>query len=438
VVNKNNHNSSDMSEGTPNGRASGDTSKSGGNGGVTEAEILDLVELGASALAPGRHEAVIKAIKSDPKFGRLINSMRADRAAVVSLADEVESAPVDLIERVEARLQIEALRELAQQAAMTETEAAPSSMVVVRHPGTMRLVLESRWTRRLATAASIAILGAAGFVAVREVQKYQEKEAQRRAAIAKAKDEASKRGGETSAPVIDDAPVTPTAPTLAQNEPRMEAAPAVAMAAPITLERARELAAQGRLAISVRNTDVQATPLVLKRVDALSRSPLGGGRDSGWRAVDVQRAPAQYAMLTTPTMPVPAGMLPGTGPRPIEITIAGEKSNTSGPTLPPLVSMSHGGLAPARAAVRAIYTVELDDKDRTLSTLVDQLVQAKLGPGKSRSLEPGADDGVVFVELPKAIEPALSFAPDDVLWWNSGASSWSRPVLVPVIIETLE
>lgn len=417
----------------------------GPSGGVTEAEVLDLVEFGAQALAPGRHEVVLKAIREDPKFGRLINAMRADRAVVMALAEAEEAPPTDLIDRVDARLQVEALRELAQQEAMTETDAAPAAPVVIRHISSSRSWLESRRTWQLATAASLAIVGAVVAIGVRELVRFHQGEASRQKQIARSNTPTP--GPETPAPGPLDTGGTALATTSTGGSDGNPAAgsgdgsiigapaPAVVAKAPITLERARALAAERRLAISVRSRAPDATPQVLRRVDALSRMAMGPGRDSGWRSMSVAQPPAQYAMLATPTMTVPTPAPNDRAPT-MPIFAADGSSPAAAPALPPL--QPPPSLSAPRPVVRAIYSVELDDKDRTLSTLVDQLRQARNGPGLVQAPDDGSEETVVFVELPRPIEPALSFAPDDVLWWNSGASAWSRPVIVPVIVESLE
>ena len=127
--------------------------------GITEADLIDLAD---GVLARDREDVVLGALKSDPRLGLLAKQFRADRELVAGLGEV--RAPAGLAEGIEARLEAAALRDLAS-ASRDVPRPIPISQVERREPSVLRLLMESAWPRRLAVAASIAIVAGLGTMA---------------------------------------------------------------------------------------------------------------------------------------------------------------------------------------------------------------------------------------------------------------------------------
>jgi hypothetical protein len=378
--------------------------------GLTEGDMIDLID---GRLAPEREAFVLMAIKAEPRLAVLVRRLREDAAAVAGLDGGIE-VPADLADRVEAQLHAEALASLAAQEADAPLEPAVTSVVTVSSSddgSPWRLVLESAWTRRLATAASIAIVAGAGLLAYHQFAP------------------APPPGPGPIGPIA----VTPAAPGPGEPGPGLEAGPEVAVAtapdassigqpppliadppavaATISPERALELARQGRLAISVRLPHAEAG--ALKRIEALARA---AGREGGWREVGLDRVPVAYASLLTPTMTVPSLSGPARPP----ILVAGEERGVrSGVDARVDLSFQR------RAVVRAIWSVDVSPRAAAIAGLLD-------------ALSPGRPDGAVLVERDAPMLPPPALTPEDVLWWHNPPSTWGTKVSIPVVVEDLE
>ena len=400
--------------------------------GITEADLIDLVD--GVALHPSREAAVLAALKAEPRLGLLIKQLRDDRGGLMNLGEV--HAPLGLAEGIEARLEQDAIRSLAQ-AEETTTDAIPISAVRIETPGAWQVLLESAWPRRLATAASLAIVGSLVYFGGRE-------------AIRAWPNVMGGPGGpnvvvkpkpDHGTPGLDAAPSpapieVATGPTDGPDGPNSAAAmtsiaahtPDAPVAdVPLTVEQAAALARQGRLAISVRAPrDVAST---LKNVDAIARN---AGRDATWRGVGIDQVPTELAFLSTPTMIVPGASSPA---HPDAPAIAVASAEGSSPTPTPSAKTAPAHLADARhAVVKAIYTVDIDPTDAAITRLVESLKSASsLTQG---TLAPGAE--IVLRKLETPVERPVSFEPEDILWWANQPSAWAKLSTIPIVIETLE
>lgn len=371
--------------------------------GLTEADMIDLVD---GKLAADREQAVLSALKAEPKLALLVRQMRGDEAGLAMLRDV--RVPTDLGDRIESALQTQALRDLAAQEAQAPAEAVMASVVTVREAsegGAWRILLESAWPRRLATAASIAIVAGVGYLGYNEYQRSLQ-----RPGLG-----ITTTGG--AAPIVPE-PVNPTSIEIAADPAKEPTTPdgptpdtAVAAAEAMTPERAIELARQGRLVISVRLPSAGSD--AMKRVESIARA---AGREGGWRPMPMNQLPPAYAGLMTPSIEVPQSPLPN-GPGQPTLTSDGQAG--PGPSATPQLS------TPRRPVVVAIYAVELAPRGAMLTGLLD-------------ALSPGRPEGAVFRVVDAPMLPAAPVSPEDVLWWQNPPASWGLKVRVPVVVEGLE
>ncbi len=371
--------------------------------GLTEADLIDLAD---GVLSREREGVVLAALKQHPEMGLLAKQFRADRAMVTSLTEV--RAPSGLAEGIEARLTAAALRDLASQ-----SHEAPRpiriSQVQIREPSVLRLLMDSPWTRRFATAASLAIVVGLGALGVRAVFN-----------ALPGKAVAYKDTNANPVPEVVPAPTPTTEIATNPIDTTPDVAPTVIAAAPqakveeLTPAVAARLAAEGRLAITIRTS---ASGSALKRLESLARA-----RDTGWHTIALE-APAQYASLMTPQMDlVPAPTIPNTpAPTAIAGTQTTPKSNlpvppTSTPVIPPL-----------RPVVKAIYTVDLTPGEQPFESLLRSITD---------TLPEGAT--ITLRTLPQPIAAPVSLDPESVLWWSSPTGKWSKRGRIPVVIEGLE
>ena len=370
--------------------------------------MIDLVD---GKLPADREQAVLAALRAEPRLALLVRQLRDDEAGLAMLRDV--RVPADLGDRIESALQTQALRDLAAQEADAPAEVATTSVVTVRQSGGgWRMVLESAWAGRLATAASIAIVAGVGYLGYGEYQR-----AMQRPGLGVA------NSGNPTTPIVPEV-VRPAEVEVAAGPGNAETTPegpepgatVVAAAEALTPERAIAMARQGRLVISVRLPSAGAG--AMKRVEGIARA---AGREGGWRPMAMDQLPPAYAGLLTPSIAVPNG---GTPARPGLPTLAGDGSLGGGgtasdprPTVRPV--------GPVRGVVLAVYSVEIAPRGATLAGLLD-------------ALSPGRPEGAVLRVMEAPMLPPLAATPEDVLWWQNPPASWGQRVRVPVVVEGLE
>jgi hypothetical protein len=376
--------------------------------GITEADLIDLVD---GVLAREREGAVLAALKQHPEVGLLAKQFRADRSLVIGLGEL--RAPSGLAEGIESRLEAAALCDLASQSREVP-RPIPISQVQVHEPSMVRLLLESPWTRRLATAASLAIVVGLGIVGIRAALSNLPSKP---VAHKDAPNPIPDLTDPLPAPTIDVA-AKPSDETPASSTPAEAPTIIAAVTEPVREElshaRAAQLASEGRLAITVRAT--LAGP-ALKRLESLARA-----RDTGWHTIALD-APAQYAGLLTPQ--IDAAPVKPTPNSPNPIDVAGTQNHPT-PAAPSSGSTA-STLPPARPVVKAIYTIEVTPGEQPFESLL-------------RSISDALPDGakITLRMLPQPIATPIAIDPDSVLWWTSPTSKWSRHARVPVVVEGLE
>ncbi len=369
--------------------------------GLTEADLIDLAD---GVLSREREGVVLGALKRHPEMGLLAKQFRADRAMVAALGEV--RAPSGIAEGIESRLEAAALRDLASQS-HDAPRPIPISQVQIRETGALRLLMESPWTRRFATAASLAIVLGLGALGVRAVFN---------ALPGKAIVHTAPQPNPTP-----DVPTTPTTEIVSKPNDETPVVTTTAIAAEpqaksdeLTPAVAARLAAEGRLSITVRAAVATAS---LKRLESLAKA-----RDTGWHAIALD-APAQYAMLLTPQSNPAVSPTAPNAPNPL--LIAG---NQNAPTTPVAPAPSGGPLFPMpHPVVKAIYAVDLTPGEQPLESLLRSIAD---------TLPEGAT--ITLRTLPRPIAVPIALDPDSVLWWTSPASKWSKRTRVPVVVEGLE
>ncbi|MCC6321852.1 MAG: hypothetical protein IT438_10515 [Phycisphaerales bacterium] len=399
--------------------------------GVTPDDVVDLVD---GQLPKSREAVVIEGLQRSPRLGLLVKQLRADRAEVAELAEVRIPQPVGMVDAVEAKLNREALSAL-----VAESEEAPAaipiSSVIPHRRNVLSVLAESAWGRRLATAASLAIVAGLGFVAVQELSKAWPKPSKLGPLVTNTASE-NDRGHAPEVPAVEKTevavvPATPDKPESSESPITSAGDPAetaVAAAAPtgLTLAEALKLAEAGRLVIRVRSDNFEGT---LRHLQDLSRA---SGRDERWRAFELNALPIEYAALASPlpesspapesptrpdrpshAVPTYAGdQGPGTAPKPAVV----KHDATEGPSLPA-----------ARTHVRAVRIVQTSAETRALDDLL-------------RDIAVNKSHRAAFCVLPEsaATEPSPALDPESILWWSRGSSAWAKRVSVPVVVEVTE
>lgn len=379
--------------------------------GLTEADIVDMVD---GEVPPHREALVIDALQERPMLGLLVKQMRADRGHTQVLADLTGAAPTNLLEGIQAKLDRDALAELVHEA--EEASAAiPISQAprVGGHGGVIRVLAESVWARRLATAASLAIVAGLGALGVRELSRRWPGlpnvvvvQPPAPADPSSASPIEVVTGKDT--PAIDPGAenlANPPAAIATSEQPTVESTP-------LTASAALALARDGRLVITVHSGRVADT---LRQLEGLSRS---AAADVRWRAFEVGRLPVELASLSTPRTLAPADAGGRLESKPAVFASESSASTMVGP-MPAAVADA------PRPVVKAVHVVRMGADVTRLGDLLKDLNITR-------------DQVAEFHVLPAPIAHGPSIEPESVLWWSAGGESWTPRIVVPIIIETIE
>jgi hypothetical protein len=370
--------------------------------GIREDDLIDLVD---GKLSGEREAVVLAALRNEPALAELVKAMQSD-AQVAARLDALR-APSGLADGIEARLTAATLRDIAT-ASHERTDAIPISTMEVRGPGIVEFLTESLWPRRLAMAASLAIVAGLGVWGVRTVMNSTPKAAPKEIATTTTTHPAM---GETH-PAVTPSPA-PVDVAVIDHHEVVDLEPATPIAAspmtvPMTEARAAELASEGRLTVTVYTTIAQTAT---KKLDALAKA---GGRE-GWRALPMDNVPSEFAMLLAPSAPVRVPTMIEPNP----IIVASERPMPAAPV---------GVALPApRPVVKAIYTVDVNPGEKGMHGLVRAVTDA---------LPEGAM--IVLRETPRRSEAAPALDADSVLWWNGAPGKWAKRITVPIVVEGME
>ncbi|MBY0307301.1 MAG: hypothetical protein K2Q09_01025, partial [Phycisphaerales bacterium] len=246
-------------------------------GPIDEADLLGVVE--GQALAGDRAAKVREALANDPALAELVTLLRADRDAVASLP--TVAAPHDLLDRVEAQLEREALVGLARTEAAAFDDHLPVSAVVPQR----RRWVSARVGGVLAGAAAVALI-AGGVLMMVPGKRARPLPPGNGLADAGAGDERGgpsvagagvgvRHGDETTTPGAVPAPgpveVAAAKPETALVGPVLPDDAFVARAAGPTIEELLAAAVEGRLVLRLR-TDERTARARLDDVNATART----------------------------------------------------------------------------------------------------------------------------------------------------------------------
>ena len=214
----------------------------------------------------------------------------------------------------------------------------------------------------------------------------------------------------------------------------------------MTMARAMELAAEGRLVVRVRTLNPES---LTKRMEILARQRDQSG--VSMRALATQSMPAEYAALLTPSAftPPATGGHTGTGPDRDPTWIAGQDGSSPqgivGPSAHSSPSVFLNGIGTQHVEVAAVYLADVSARELDLEQVrraISSAVKAAEASGPRTGIE-GFVQGVTLEERPAASEAQaapvdpVAIDPSDVLWWTGPSGKWLKKVRIPVVVETM-
>lgn len=391
---------------------------------LTEDQLADWVD---GSLSDAQVQALIDASGRSDLPQRMAQMQRHKVLLATTLP---ERAPRDLHDRVLAALERDMLLGAveAERSSATETPA-PQLKLVGEGPARVERVA-SRWMPRMAMAAGLLlVVGGVSFFVVKAISLSSRPLVKNQ--IAQGPQPAPTETNTTnpaSGTQIAIAEKTETAPLAAGDTPSASTADAASTLASsariesasasleprvdlkgVPLDRAAQLAAEGRLAIRVVTEDTRG----LAAFEQAGAAPLNSP-NRPWRVT--KQVPAQIVASVLPSvLPRASGM---NDPR---ILAAEMVAPMAGLAMHPLLASTQAD--PAFSRVRASYLVSVPASEAGLDVLRTAL----------RSRLKGA---VEFFELPEAVQAPSADTSRDLLWWTQSPSQWTPRATVPTVIAT--
>lgn len=375
-----------------------------GNRPLSEEQVVDWID---GNVTPEEAAAFARA-SGRPDLPARVAQMQRHKAVLASLEDE--HAPAELYDRVMAAVERDVLLGVPQATAADFVEprlriAGDSDGVTSR---VSRVVQGNLPRFALAAGLLLMVGGLAYFGSV----------AYRAAKKPIAPNGVSTLPGENSTGTlaINDQPVpTPDGARSAKSgtndnipaQTNVSETTAIADAAPkeVPVERAVQLASEGRLAIRV----LAQKPENLSRIERDVSKPKG---DRLWRLT--RSVPADVVAAVVPARPTSSG-----------VAMAGEHTALSliGPYIGPGAAMSMMTMATDPIArVKGTFLVDVPatrEQLNVVATVFKNQLNAR----------------VVFEELPRALDVPSSPQAQDVLWWTQAPSQWTPRATVPLVVE---
>lgn len=369
---------------------------------LTEELICDLVE---GLLPASEAERVRRALAQSPQWSRRVAQMESHRRVLALIPDE--PPPTDLLDRVQAALERDALLSLSH-----DERNTPSIVVMqpARDGGVLARLAPRLW-RPLAVAAGIALLALGGIYWARNLSRHGASPApvvlhptpdEHATAIAMADPSAEPPVITPEAPAED----APTGMSLAEAEPTRP---------DLTPGRALALAREGRLLVRVIAEKASAAESAIAAIASLRGDPV--------RGLTVEReVPAEVLAAVSQPRPVVVG--PASRQRP-EAALASERPITP---FDPLALVPPGVLSPwlpieLPPALGRTFVLELPGTPASLDAM-HRALGARLG----RQVR------IVYEELTAPAVPAPVDAAS-LLWWTGPASTWAPRLAVPLVVE---
>jgi hypothetical protein len=369
---------------------------------LTEELICDLVE---GLLPASEAERVRRALAQSPQWSQRVAQMESHRRVLALIPDE--PPPTDLLDRVQAALERDALLSLSH-----DERNTPSIVVMqpARDGGVLARLAPRLW-RPLAVAAGIALLALGGIYWARNLSRHGASPApvvlhptpdEHATAIAMAEPSAEPPVITPEAPAKD----APTGMSLAEAEPTRP---------DLTPGRALALAREGRLLVRVIAEKASAAESAIAAIASLRGDPV--------RGLTVEReVPAEVLAAVSQPRPVVVG--PASRQRP-EAALASERPITP---FDPLALVPPGVLSPwlpieLPPALGRTFVLELPGTPASFDAM-HRALGARLG----RQVR------IVYEELTAPAVPAPVDAAS-LLWWTGPASTWAPRLAVPLVVE---
>ena len=359
--------------------------------GVSEGDLLALIE---GLPMPAERAGVVRgAIARDARLGGLLAQMRADRAELAGLVGV--KPPADLLERVEAQLEREALVGLAR----GEADAAAGQIVRIVRPSTP--IAQRAWFRLTAVAAVLAVVAGSGFLiwqGDRSARQQRLLALKNNTSVLNPVDPKLLELGPDESPGGAQGTMLASGSTSPSSGLQGDVPPARPVIAPA---RALELAHQGRLLIRVRATNIE---------QAVARLENQANRNMEWCAL---------SKMSEVAMSVASGGLAqaeaharGVRVKPVFVAQESKGSPNVAPGAP-----AHLPLVIAPTA----YSASVQGTPEALEKVLHMLT------GESMSAD--------FVELLVPMPGDLATDGESVLWWLNAPATWGQRVSAPVLVE---
>ncbi len=423
---------------------------------ISDDELLALVE--QRPIAPERQSALRQALANDPALVRTIRAMRQDMLALQSLGEASDAmAPADLLAGVEARLEREALLGLS---TIREPEASPDTIPISalqpRGRSTLDVVVFSPWSRRLAAAAAIALVGVAGYLTISPLLRSGPRpDLAKRPTTdpAVTSDPTIQRADPVLADAntgVDKAPTIPTdlntgTETLAAivGPDPVAASSGGALAAnvnEISMAQALAAAQDGRLVIrmhAARPASPATAEAMARRLATLSArppiSPLTPRLSPLTPEVSQQVAAtvqSHHAMLIARATRQPGG--PGAPKLPSDPSFASSGSTASGAQSTPTPGVASGSEPTPAMPLPAVSPPSFDSQ----AVFIADMLPTELSLAQLKRLLTSSEVVASFDILETEAMPAASITPTDstaIFWWNQPARTWSPRLTVPIL-----
>lgn len=431
--------------------------------GLSDEELNALAEMarGETGTSGNEHgqNGLLADLRTDASMLREARALGGEHRVTLAMSAAIAAG-------VESRLNEAAVQELL----AAEQTATPWKIPTGSRPPSeqwrLRTAIESPVVRRMSIAAVLVLCAGGGWLVLQGVQNAWNKHGSNElasntkhghpstnakvnapdgagnGALAGTNDGSQSEGAMTIASTDANAGNPATVNSTDQTQPAALTS-AKAVSAPMTMERAAQLAAEGRLVLRVRTLSADN---LTKRLEIVSRQRELAGQSM--RAVESAQTPTQFSTLWTPTFEgTDAGIGSQKTPTPSPIWVAGMDGNSA---IPGVAVPAHGGIgdllgmAARKGEVRAVYLAEVAPSEAEIEQLKRLVASAAASAsvGMPASKVEGFELGVVLEELPAdeagaMREPEMDVDPADVLWWTNTPSQWAKHPRVPVVIETL-
>ena len=391
-----------------------------------DADLLAFVE--GHPLPREREVAVLRALDADPMLARQLELLRADRAALMSLADE--PAPAGLIEAAEAALERGMLLGL-EKSGTPVADRPPVSLVRPMRRGFWETFMADRAGRQMAAAAAVLLVagGATYFTAVAlsgrgpvEGDRIAILEPDPQAPTFVEEDNAGGRLADTSGEPAGTEPGA-AASTIAEHAASPAPAPdetptmIAAAPAPVTAAQAVDLARERRLVIRVSGPRPERAAARVEREAARSARP---GSTPWLMRPDVPSA--LLALIDRPAAPALPEAMPDGPSTPAIAAREGQPPASRQHSISPF----SGAPRPTPDAAAALYIAEV-----RLDEAAIESVARRLGGGELTITFEALDEPLPADLFPEA--PPVH--PDAVLWWSRDPGTWRVWASVPVVVE---